>query len=59
MQVVSLFILPYTEKGCKFSEWKVVKRPTRSLDSPYIEHCNPHFHTKHRMNRLPCEYINT
>ena len=35
------------------------KSPTRSLDSPYTEHGNPHFHTKHRLNWLPHEYINT
>jgi hypothetical protein len=40
-------------------KWKVVKPPTLSLDSPYTKHSNPHFHTEHRLNWLPHEYINT
>ena len=58
MQVVSYFSALY-KKCYKISKWKVVKPPTRSLDSPYTEHGNPHFHTEHRLNRLPHEYINT
>ena len=57
MQVVSCFFALY-QKCLKFSKWKVVKTPTRSLDSPYTEHGNPHFHTKHRLNRSLHEYIN-
>ena len=58
MQVVSYFSVLY--KICyNFSKWKVVKLATRSLDSPYTEHGNPHFHAEHRLHQLPHEYINT
>ena len=59
MQVVSYFFALYKKNCYNFSKWEVVKPPTRSLDSPYIEHGNLHFHTKHRLSRLPHEYINT
>ena len=58
MQVVSCFSALY-KKFYNFSKWKAIKPPTRSLDSPYLEHGNPHFHIEHRLNRLPHEYINT
>ena len=45
MQVVSYFFALY-KKCYNFSKWKVVQTPTCSLDSPYTEHGNPHFHTK-------------
>ena len=56
MQVVSYFYALY-KKCYNFSKWKVVPPPTRLLDSPYIERNNPHFHTGHRLTRLPHEYI--
>ena len=56
MQVVSNFSALY-KKCYNFSKWNVVKPPTRSLDSPYTEHSNPHFHTEHHLNRSPHEYI--
>ena len=59
MNNASCFILPYTKKCHNFSKWKVVQPPPRSLDSPYTEHGNPHFHTEHRLNQLPHEHINT
>ena len=58
MQVVSYFSALYT-KCYNFSKWKDVQPPTRSLDSLYTKHNNPHFHTEHRRNRLSHEYINT
>ena len=58
MQVVSYFSALY-QNFYNFSKWKVAKSCTRSLDSPYTEHGNPHFHTEHDLNRLPREYINT
>ena len=58
MQVVSYSSALY-KKCYNFSKWKVVQPPTCSLDSPYTEHDNLHFHTKHRLNRLPYKYINT
>ena len=58
MQVVSYFFALY-KKHYNFSKWKVVQPPTHSLDSPYTEHSNPHFHSEYRLNRLPHEYINT
>ena len=58
MQVVSYFPAPY-KKYYNFSKWKVVKPPTRSLDSSYTEHGNPNFYTEHHLNRLPREYIKT
>ena len=58
LQVVSNFSTLY--KNCyNFSKWKVVKPPTRSLDSSYTEHGNPHLHTEHCLNRLSHEYIDT
>ena len=56
MQVVSYFFALY-KKFYNFSKWKVVKPPTRSLDSPYTEHGNPRFYTKHHLNWLTHEYI--
>ena len=35
---------------------KFVKPTTCSLDSPYTEHNDPHFHTKHHLNRSTHEY---
>ena len=58
MQVILYFSNLY-KKCYNFSKWKVVKPSTRSLDSPYTKHGNPHFHTKHHLNRLPHECINT
>ena len=58
MQVVPYF-LPYTKNATIFQSGKFVQNSTRSLDSPYTKHGNPHFHTKHRLNQLPHEYINT
>jgi hypothetical protein len=57
MQVVSYFSALYQKNATIFSKWKVVKHPTRSLDSPYTKHGNPHFHTEPHLNRLPHEYI--
>ena len=58
MQVVSYFFVLY-KKCYNFLKWKVVQAPTRSLDSPYTEYTILHFHTKHHLNRLPHEYINS
>ena len=58
MQVVSYFLVLY-KKCYNFSQWKVVQTLTCSLGSPYTEHGIPHFHTKHRLNRLSHEHINT
>ena len=55
MQVVLYFSVLYK----KYYNWKVVQTPTRSLDSPYIEHGNLHFFIEYRLNHLPHEYINT
>ena len=55
-----IFFMPYTKKNATFfSKWKVVRPLTQTLDSPYTKHGNPHFHTEHRLNWLPHEYINT
>ena len=54
MQVVSYFPALY-KNFYNFSKWKVVKPPTRSLDSPHTEHSNPHFLTEHHLNQLPHE----
>ena len=58
-----MLVVSYFSALCKkcynFSKWKVVQTPTRSLDSPYTEHGNLHFHMEHRLNWLPHEYINT
>ena len=51
--------LPCTKNFTIFESGKFVQPPTHSLDSPYTEHGTPHFHTKHCLNRLPHEYINT
>ena len=59
MQVVSYFSALYVKNAMIFPKWKVVQIPTHSLDSPYTKHDNPHFHTEHRLNQLPHEYINT
>ena len=59
MQVVSCFLCLVQKKSQFFKVESFVQPPTRSLDSPYIEHGTPHFHTEHRLNRLPREYINT
>ena len=56
MQVVSYFFALY-KKCYNFSKWKVVQTPTCSLDSPYTEHGDLHFHIERRLNRLPHEYI--
>ena len=52
-----MFFSPIQKKKEKnatiFSKWRVVCTPTRSLDSPYVEHGNPHFHAEHRLDRLP------
>jgi hypothetical protein len=58
MQVVSYFSTLYKKRN-NFSKWKFVKPPTRSLDSPYTKHGNPHFHTEYRLNWLSHEYNNT
>ena len=58
MQVVSYFFVLY-KKCYNFSKWKVVQPPTRSLDSPYIEHGNMQLHTEYRLNWSLHEYINT
>ena len=59
MQVVSYFSTLYKKKFIIFQSGKFVQPPTRSLGSPYTEHGTPQFHTKHRLNRLPHECINT
>ena len=56
MQVV-LYFYPSYKNIYNFSKWKVVKPPTRSIDSSYAEQSNPHFHTKHHLNRLTNLYI--
>jgi hypothetical protein len=53
MQVVSYVFLPYTKNSSIFQSGKFVQPLTRSLASPYTEHGTPHFHTEHRLNRLP------
>ena len=58
MQVVSYFSA-LCKKCYNVLKWKVVQPPTRSLDSAYTEHGNPHFRTEHCLNRLSHEYINT
>jgi hypothetical protein len=61
MKNASRFVFsgPIQKKCYNFSKWKVINPPTRSLNSPYTEHNNPHFHTEHCLNQLPHEYINT
>ena len=59
MQVVSYFCCPYAKNVTIFQSGKLSNSLLVHLDSPYTEHGNPHFHTKHRLNRLPHEYINT
>ena len=54
-----IFFCPIQKNATIFQSGKLVQTPTRSLDSPYTEHGNLHFHTEHRLNRLPHEYINT
>ena len=49
--------IPCTKNSPIFQNGKFVKPPTRSLDSPYTEHGNPHFHTEHHLNRLAHEDI--
>jgi hypothetical protein len=54
-----IFSLPYTKKITIFQSGKFVQPLIHSLDSPYTEYGTMHFHTKHRLNQLPHEYINT
>ena len=53
-----IFFCPI-QKMLQFFKVEVVQPTTCLLDSPYTEHGTPHFHTEHRLNRLPHEYINT
>ena len=59
MQVVPYSFCTVQKNSTIFQSGKFVQPPTRSQDSPYTEHGTPHFHTEHRLNRLPHEYINT
>ena len=59
MQVVSYHSALYKKRMLQFLKVESCPNPTRSLDSPYSVHNNPHLHTKHRLNLLLHEYINT
>jgi hypothetical protein len=54
-----IFFCLVQKKFTIFQSGKFVQPPTRSLYSPYTKHGIPHFHLKHRLNRLPHEYIHT
>ena len=58
MQVVSFFFALY-KKIHNFWKWKVCPTPYSFTRFSHAEHSIPHFHTKHRLNRLPHEHINT
>ena len=57
MQVVSYVYSFYKKNSTIFQSGKFFKPTTCSLDSPYTEHGNPHFHREHHPNQLTHEYI--
>ena len=57
MQVVPYFCALY--KKCYNFQSGKLSNPYLFTRTCYTKHSNPHFHTKHRLNQLPHEYINT
>ena len=57
MQVVLYLCSLQITNSTIFQSGKFGTPPTHSLDSPYTEHSNAHFHTDHHLNQLPHEYI--
>ena len=58
MQVVSYFFF-LIQKMLQFFKVESCQIHTCSIDSPYTENGNPHFHTEYRLNWWPHEYNNT
>jgi hypothetical protein len=52
-----IFLFPIQKIYIIFESGKLSNPHTRSLDSAYTEHGNPHFHTEYHLNWLIHEYI--